>query len=664
MAPKPPASLVRYLWEGRCVLFAGSGLSAWGGLPTWGRLLGDIVEEVRAEEPDSPDLDEVSHLLTEGKYLEVADYCKERLGKRRYSEVLADKLRGDEGQVPEPHQVIVTLPFAAVVTTNYDKLLERAYGNSPKTPTHCDVDALGPLLFDDSFFILKAHGDIDRPESLVLTAQDYREIIHANPAFNEFFSAILLTNAILFVGYSLSDPDFQLLLDRQLTTFQGYIPERYALMSGVSRVERDVLWRTARIKVLSYEEGKHNELLVFLHTLGQELEAKDKEIKKEPGVLGMAPPATRSKAPLVEIRQPAPLSTAFLDLNLREGELEAAFTGADRARYIRGRGPLPNLSDMGQLFSHLEHKAEQYLTGRESRAIGEELTRCLPEEVLHALGQVPPEHVVGLRPAAELETLPWEWIYHGQDHLCLRNPVVRAPTALSDAARGYPMVQSPARLLLIGDATGELAGARVEVERIADICADRAEITCTTLIGPEATIDAVQRGILAGNYDLIHFAGHAWFDDQEAYLVLHDRVILRANELRPLLSRRPPAILVLNSHFTAFVPPGVRIEQEAPLVPEAAEPEMRSGLRGRQSFMAVANTAGVGAFIGCFASPRDPMAGEIGVSLHQELGTGAPVAVALHRARLAALEKYGHDPLQYMTGLLYVISGYPELVLV
>src|SRR5437667_6910893 len=33
MSPKPPASLIRYLREGRCVLFCGSGLSAWGGLP-------------------------------------------------------------------------------------------------------------------------------------------------------------------------------------------------------------------------------------------------------------------------------------------------------------------------------------------------------------------------------------------------------------------------------------------------------------------------------------------------------------------------------------------------------------------------------------------------------------------------------------------------------
>lgn len=135
--------------------------------------------------------------------LEVADHCKEALG-RRYNDILSEQLRGAMGDIPEPHKIIAQTPFAAVVTTNYDKLLERSYVSLPKTPTHRDVDALGPLLFDGSFFILKAHGDIDRPESMVLTTRDYQEIIHSNLAFNSIFSAILLTKAVLFIGYSLN----------------------------------------------------------------------------------------------------------------------------------------------------------------------------------------------------------------------------------------------------------------------------------------------------------------------------------------------------------------------------------------------------------------------------------------------------------------------------
>ena len=38
MLMQPPASLIQYLTEGRCVLFVGAGLSAAAGLPGWGDL--------------------------------------------------------------------------------------------------------------------------------------------------------------------------------------------------------------------------------------------------------------------------------------------------------------------------------------------------------------------------------------------------------------------------------------------------------------------------------------------------------------------------------------------------------------------------------------------------------------------------------------------------
>lgn len=263
-----PASMFDHLDNGRCVLFAGSGLSAWGNLPTWKNLLHFVVDKFGNEEPGSPDLEELRNLVDQGKFLQVADFCKDKLGQHLYGEVLANHLRGDNIDIPDPHKILVYLPFSAVITTNYDKLIEKAYitlkGAMPKTPTHKDTDMLGSLLFNNQFFILKAHGDIDRSESLIFTAQDYRDLIHSNPAFNMLFSAILLTKAIFFIGYSMSDPDFRLLLDHQLATFKGNVPERYALMSGVGHVEREVLWRTAKIRVVSCE---HSEFLTFLESL-------------------------------------------------------------------------------------------------------------------------------------------------------------------------------------------------------------------------------------------------------------------------------------------------------------------------------------------------------------------------------------------------------------
>ncbi len=277
MVNKPPKSLIEHLTAGRCVLFAGSGLSAWAKLPTWRDFLKFMVEKLYEEEPGKHDKKELDDLLEKGKLLDIADYCKEAFSSALYTNILSSKLRGDDViDFPDPYKLIVQLPFTAVITTNYDKLLERAYERlaniSPKTPTHMDIDSLGTLLFMNNFFILKAHGDIDRPESLILTTSDYSGIIHSNPAFNSLFSAILLTKAILFIGYSISDPDFRLLLERQLTTFKGYVPDRYALMSGVGEIEQQVLLRSAGIKVLPYAE--HDDVKTFLEALRDDIVRK------------------------------------------------------------------------------------------------------------------------------------------------------------------------------------------------------------------------------------------------------------------------------------------------------------------------------------------------------------------------------------------------------
>jgi hypothetical protein len=271
MVSAPPKSLIENLKRTRCVLFAGSGLSSWAHLPTWTELLNAMVQELDEDLREECG-DELDVLVTQGKLLEVADYCKEKLGRAKYYGVLADRLRIVDGQVPEPHKVIVDLPFSAVVTTNFDKLLEQSYirvkKSWPSCPTHTEAEALGTLLYNNNFFVLKAHGDIDSPRSLILTAPDYQEIIHSNPAFNAVFSAIMLTKSLFFVGYSQNDPDFRLLLDWQFATFKGTVPERYALMTGVSSIERDVLWRTANIKVIAYDD--HNEVLEFLRKLRQD----------------------------------------------------------------------------------------------------------------------------------------------------------------------------------------------------------------------------------------------------------------------------------------------------------------------------------------------------------------------------------------------------------
>jgi len=213
---------------------------------------------------DSVDRSELGKLAESKRYTELAGHCRDRLGHERFHD-LVRQLLTPRGDLPATHRDIVCTPFSCVVTTNFDTLLEDAYaryGGSgvPRAPAGAELGQQGTLLLDRGFFVLKAHGDALRPETMIFTADDYRRVIHSNPAFQAIMSGILLTHAVLFVGYSLNDVNFRLLLDNQLTIFNGNVPPRYAILSGVGAAECEILWRTAKLHVLSYPEGQHAEL--------------------------------------------------------------------------------------------------------------------------------------------------------------------------------------------------------------------------------------------------------------------------------------------------------------------------------------------------------------------------------------------------------------------
>lgn len=689
-----PASLVRHLREGRCTLFVGAGLSAGAGLPGWGRLLDVMVTEVESEDTGASG-PELRRLLAAGKLLDVADHCRQRLGERRYYELLGEQLRGGSGEIPTAHALITRLPFSAIVTTNYDKLLERAYtrvrGDLPKVVTASDRDSLGSLLFSGGFFILKAHGDIDAPASLVLTARDYREIIHANRAFDALFSALLMTQSVLFVGYSLSDPDFRLLMDRQLSTFGENIPERYAVMSDVGPVEADVLKRAANIKVLPYPAGEHGEVTTFLETLVQRLGPTAAVGTAEAAAAqpaAAAPPAPTPRAPTAAPRTPAPAGESLESLapppagaapqtrppgagnastrsdgppTAPEATLVITTRGDRLEALLRSEaGQTLHQSDAmawGRFYQRLATLIGPGVTADRSRddlrRAGARLAALLPADAITAL---PPETVLTIEAEGELTCVPWELaLCDGQHALAMTRPMTRAFLADSTAARGLPGLRRPLRSLVIGDPGTRplvrLPGAYDEAVAIARMYADAfGPGQCTLLCRDDATLDRVLDVLETGAFDVVHFAGHAWLDAHESFLAFDDDEMLTASELRTLLGRRPPALLFLNSHYTAFLPHGMRpVElREAPGV-DLPPPSHRG-------FTQAAAASGVGAFIGCFSSPGDASAMQFGTAVHLDVLAGLPLATAVLRARRHTLST---DPVD-ASALQYVLAGHPH----
>jgi hypothetical protein len=140
---------------------------------------------------------------------------------------LVDKIQSavDTGKKPSPAVcALAKLPFQLIITTNYDRLFEEALvkaGKRPvvhvynpkdgeKTPDHLTHDENNPYIF-------KLHGDIQSPESIVISDEDYIQFVlrmsekESSHPVPQTFRYNLSRWPTLFVGYSLLDYNLRLL---------------------------------------------------------------------------------------------------------------------------------------------------------------------------------------------------------------------------------------------------------------------------------------------------------------------------------------------------------------------------------------------------------------------------------------------------------------------
>jgi CheY-like chemotaxis protein len=179
--------------HGKGVVFVGAGASASAGAPTWS----DLVEPLRKRL--KPPTAETSPQL-------IAQFFRNQAGDHE----LFSYLRQALGHLrPSPvHEAICGLPLHAFVTTNYDNLLETAFRNTGrKVHAITDEHEIGLWNESDEAQLLKLHGDIDSSRSIVLTEQDYFRSMHERPAFRRKVVELFCHRTVLFVGFSMRDPN-------------------------------------------------------------------------------------------------------------------------------------------------------------------------------------------------------------------------------------------------------------------------------------------------------------------------------------------------------------------------------------------------------------------------------------------------------------------------
>ncbi len=263
------------------ILFAGAGVSMKAGLPTWHALLSQLAEATRPYDQLTRHI--MMERIKENELLDAASYyylCKKIPEAEKYSLIR----KQFDIYSAENIKCLASLPFSAIITTNYDKALADSYvsfkGESPISFSLGDP-ALKAASFENEFYIARIHGRSEYPDSIVLSGEHYNEL-KSNDAYNNLLTYIFTRKQILFVGFSFLDPAIKSILETIKKHYGKEHKGRHlALLPDTADAKFVSELELFTIEKLYYsEKDDHVELWECLSELEQRLKQQDLDLDK------------------------------------------------------------------------------------------------------------------------------------------------------------------------------------------------------------------------------------------------------------------------------------------------------------------------------------------------------------------------------------------------
>jgi len=179
------------------------------------------------------------------------------------------------------------LPVSGILTTNYDQLLcfcgevqrvknpcSVAKGVTPQTknkkPQYLNMirnrevkDSTSTETTDtDSRPVIQIHGSTSDPQSIVLTREGYRSLLHLNPAYSNFLKTVMARSTLLYMGFSFTDGYFneirsELMTLQEKTGDDSTQPFSYAVIDGKPQPVRDFFTHHEGVHLFSWQALKY-----------------------------------------------------------------------------------------------------------------------------------------------------------------------------------------------------------------------------------------------------------------------------------------------------------------------------------------------------------------------------------------------------------------------
>ena len=267
--PSIPLGLLQAFEAGKVVIFCGAGVSRRCGLPGFKGLVTSVCKHLtRQMEPDE------QQLFAEKSFDGALGLIENRIGKPPLRRAVRQALELNEDSDFSTHQALLKLAISKeghlrLVTTNFDKAFLKAdFSGKPEF----DYAPYLPVPGHGWSSVVHLHGGFGNEreradESLVLTSADFGRAYITEGWASRFLSELFRrAGAILFVGYSVSDPAIRYIVDAFAADRAGReakVAEAFIFVGAEDNeaAQRARTWKSRGIEPIVYDPRDNHWLL-------------------------------------------------------------------------------------------------------------------------------------------------------------------------------------------------------------------------------------------------------------------------------------------------------------------------------------------------------------------------------------------------------------------
>jgi NAD-dependent SIR2 family protein deacetylase len=233
----------------KLVFFVGAGLSVPAGYPLWSTATKEALNRARAKGLDGPAAAYAHDKYEKQQFYEMFQILQDELTEPVFYGIAEEVFQGGNDPA-EAHRLLAKINCRGIITTNFDSCLEIARAQEGKGLPLSDIPQ---AMASDKFYVLKPHGSLSTPRGMVLSRSDWRKVA-ANREFKELLGQCASSYQVVFMGYSMRDPDFNHAWEDLLRERLFRSAALYCCAKGALRNEQYEELRQRNVKVIEFAD--------------------------------------------------------------------------------------------------------------------------------------------------------------------------------------------------------------------------------------------------------------------------------------------------------------------------------------------------------------------------------------------------------------------------